>query len=139
MTGTAAWVHRKTPVRFDADHEVPVLALHAHDELVAGDAGVVDQDLQAAELGGDVLYGLLDAFFVGDVHLEAGGLATGGGNFFDHGGQLVFHDVGHGDRGAGLGQRQGNGAADALRRAGDERNPTFYSRHSCPPKFAGNT
>ncbi len=29
---------------------VPVGALHAHDELVAGDAGVVDQDVDFAEL-----------------------------------------------------------------------------------------
>ena len=32
------------------EHGVPVGALHAHDQLVAGDAGVVNQDVNLAEL-----------------------------------------------------------------------------------------
>ena len=32
----------------DRDHLVPFLVLHAHEEIVAGDAGIVDQDVDAA-------------------------------------------------------------------------------------------
>ena len=38
----------------DRDHLVPLLVLHAHEELVAGDAGIVDEDVELAQrrLGG---------------------------------------------------------------------------------------
>ena len=42
-------------------------ALHAHDELVAGDAGIIHQNIDLAELRRGRLDGGLDLLFVGDV------------------------------------------------------------------------
>jgi hypothetical protein len=64
-------------------HGIPVGALHAHDQLVAGDAGVVDQDVDFAELGDGGFDGFLDLVFVGDVEGEGRGLAAGRGDFGD--------------------------------------------------------
>ncbi len=33
----------------DGDHVVPLLVLHAHEEIVVGDAGIVDEDVDLAE------------------------------------------------------------------------------------------
>ena len=99
---------------------VPVGALHAHDELVAGDAGVVDQDVDLAELGDGGLDGGFDLLFVGDVERKGGGLAAGGGDFGDQFVQLLLIARGGGHGGAVFGEAQGAGASDALRGAGDE-------------------
>ncbi len=42
---------RNSRVQIGVDHRVPLLILHAHEQVVAGDAGVVDQDGRCAELG----------------------------------------------------------------------------------------
>jgi hypothetical protein len=55
---------------------VPVLLGHGHDELVPGDAGVVDENLHGAELGDDRLTGLGDGDGVRDVNLVGLGLET---------------------------------------------------------------
>ena len=47
---SAAWVQWKTPVRLVASTCVPVLRLHAQEQVVAGDAGVVHQVVEAAVL-----------------------------------------------------------------------------------------
>ena len=99
---------------------VPVGALHAHDELVAGDAGVVDQDVDFAELGDDGFDRGFDLLFVGDVESEGGGLAAGGGDFADQFVQFFLIASGYGHGRAVFGEAQGAGASDALRRAGDE-------------------
>ena len=62
---------------------VPVGAFHAHDELVAGDAGIVDQDVDFAELGDDGFDGGFNLLFVGNVESECGCCAAGGGDFGD--------------------------------------------------------
>ena len=62
---------------------VPVGALHAHDQLVAGDAGVVDQDVDFAELGDCGFDCGFNLVFVGYVERECGRLAACGGDFVD--------------------------------------------------------
>ena len=75
---------------------VPVGALHAHDELIAGDAGVVDQDIDLAELGDGGLDGGLDLLFVGDIESEGRGFAAGGGDFGDQFVELFLIASGYG-------------------------------------------
>src|SRR5262249_55192923 len=46
---------------------IPVRALHAHDELIARDAGIVDENVDFTELVGCSFDGVLDLFLVGDI------------------------------------------------------------------------
>ena len=52
------------------EHAVPVLALHAHQQLVAGDAGVVHEDVDAAVLREDLAERRLGGRRVGHVHQD---------------------------------------------------------------------
>ena len=61
---------QKRPGEVDGQHQVPVGALHAHHQRVAGDAGVVDQDLDLAEALEDGFGPGLDGFLVGDIEPE---------------------------------------------------------------------
>src|SRR5271170_262905 len=100
---------------------VPVSALHAHDELVAGDAGVIDQDVDLAELADGGLDGGLDLPFVGDVEGKGRGLAACGGDLVHQIIQLVLITRGYGYCCAGAREFQCAGSSDALRCSGDER------------------
>ena len=101
------------------DHVVPVLVGHRHDELVAGDAGVVDEDLDGAELGVDLLAGLGDRGGVGDVDLEGLGLLALGEDIVGdlHAG-VGLRDAKHGV--AVGGETFRDGLADAATGSGDE-------------------
>ena len=55
------------------EHRVPVAALHSHDELVAGDARVVDENVDFAKLGNDGLEHRLKLLFI----FYIGGESTG--------------------------------------------------------------
>jgi len=62
------------------DDGIPLALFHLREELVAGDTGVVHQDVDRADFGGDLLDGRLALLIVGDVEavqrdLEAFGLA----------------------------------------------------------------
>jgi hypothetical protein len=46
----AARARRKAAYEVDADHRVPLLVLHPHGEIVAGYAGIVDEDVEPAQL-----------------------------------------------------------------------------------------
>ncbi len=98
---------------------VPVGALHAHDELVARDAGIVDEDVDLAEAGDRRFDGGLHLVFVGDVHGEGGGFAAGGadrgGEFF----QLLLIARRYGNAGSLTREVERAGVADALRGSGD--------------------
>ncbi len=92
--------------------------------MVAGDAGVVDEDVDFAELGDGGFHGGLDLLFVGDVESEGYRLAAGGGDFADQFVQFFLIARGYGYGGAVFGEAQGAGAAYALRGSGDQRNPS---------------
>ena len=51
----------------DVDHRVPLLVLHADDHVVAGDAGIVDQDVQPTPQLDDLVDHLVDAVAMGHV------------------------------------------------------------------------
>jgi hypothetical protein len=48
-------------------HDVPVFRRHAHAEAVAGQAGVIYQDIDAREVGEDLLRERFDCAVVGDI------------------------------------------------------------------------
>ena len=59
----------KQAAEIGVDHLVPLLRRHLVHGGVAGDAGIVDQDLDRAELGFDLLDARFAGFEVGDVEL----------------------------------------------------------------------
>ena len=63
-------------------HGLPIAFLHAHEEAVAGNAGVVDQDVDGAELFLYGVYHIGNGRVVGDVALHCDGFAA---LFFDEG------------------------------------------------------
>ena len=75
---------------------VPVVALHAQGEDVAGDAGVVDEDFDAAEVFDDGLGAGFDGLFAGDVEGKRVGGAADGCDFFGQGGELFNRAGGKG-------------------------------------------
>ena len=116
--GTADTKHR---LEIGVEHGVPVVVLHAHGQLVARDAGVVHQHMQAALALDDAVDQRLDRCGVGHVEVgtpaarirrqrlaDARGAFVGGGRTDD----LV----------AACGQLQRNGGANAARGAGDQRD-----------------
>src|SRR5690606_17257419 len=100
------------------DDRRPVLVLHAHEQVVAGDAGVVDQDADRAEFLGDVGQHGIQRGTIGDVQratvaaLRGQALADGGGTGIG-GGRAD-------DRGALGGQQVGDGGTDTAACAGDQ-------------------
>ena len=93
------------------------------DRAADGDAGIVDENVEPAEILGDVLHQLLDFGRRGLVGLEGAGFDALGLQFRDDGFGLVGGgDVADGDIGAFIGERAGAGRADAARTAGDEGN-----------------
>ncbi|MOA07808.1 hypothetical protein D3C78_1275310 [compost metagenome] len=115
----------------DIDHRLNVGHLHLGERLVAQDAGVVDQDVDATEGFYRLFDHGLDLLVVGHVGTVGDGRATGLADFFDHsqGGvgraagavaataEVVDHHLG-----ATGGQVQGVNAAQAVAGAGDDGN-----------------
>ncbi len=129
MPFTAARDRRNAAVRLTAMHRLPLLVLHAQEEVVAGDAGVVDQDVEAAHRGLGRRHQRLDRILVGQVrrdHVDAlAELAR----------QRVERRAARArerDRRALGVQRARDGAADAAGRAGDERLAAVRSNMACP-------
>ena len=104
----------KGPGEVGGEDVVPVLALHAEGEDVAGDAGVVDEDVNAAEVDNDRFGTLFDGVFAGDVEREGVGGASGCGDLSGYFGELVGVPGGERDGGSGGGEAEGAGAANSL-------------------------
>ena len=81
-------------------HRIPVGALHPHDQPVAGDARVVDQNIDLAEFFDDRLHPCFDLVFIGHIQLESCSFAASGTDFFYYLGQLVLITRGDGHLGA---------------------------------------
>src|SRR5665213_1370231 len=107
------------------DHLAPLLGRHAVQHVVAGDTGVVDQDLDRAEIGLDLLHAGRAGREVGNVELERGDACLRGERL----GRVVIAGVIRRHLVAGAGQRLGDGAADAAR-------PARHDRHPCHARFS---
>ena len=102
----------------DVEHRLPILVAHAHRETVAGDAGIVDEDVELAERGlalADEALGFVGSGKIGGEDVAA---------FAELGGQRRARRL---RVPASITvapwrvQRAGDRAADAARRTGDER------------------
>ncbi len=123
----------------DRLHLLPVgegVVLDRVDDL---DAGVGDQDIDAAKRLGHRLGGAVDRVLVGHIHRHGDGAPAGG---FDIGGGLLRSleiQVGDGDRRALLGQQVSNGLADAAGGAGHDGGFSLelHGRFSCLDGWPG--
>src|SRR5690242_972666 len=99
---------------------VPLLVLHAHEQVVAGDAGVVDEDPGRAVARIDVLEQRVDRDPV--AYVEAHAFAAALAQMLTDGGRAFVGGCGPDDARTGARECIGDRAADAARGAGDERN-----------------
>src|SRR5262249_4269265 len=60
----------KCAIQINVEHEVPVGGFHTHGQAVAGDAGVVHQDVDAGLVAQRLREGFLDALRIGDVEVD---------------------------------------------------------------------
>jgi hypothetical protein len=113
---------------------IPIVLAHLVDEVVAGDAGIVDEDVDRAEPQGHLLDHALDLVGDGDIGLDADRLDPRARRDASRGrlggGQI---EIAQRHRGAVLGQALGGRLADAARAAGDEGDPPL--RPSCHGAF----
>src|SRR5438067_1994849 len=63
------------------EHGVPIRTLHAHDKLIAGDTGIVYQDVDLAESVECSFEPCFDLVFLSDVHCDTRGLSAGSSYF----------------------------------------------------------
>ena len=111
----------------DRDDLIPLLVLHAHEEIVAGDAGIVDQDVDA---GSCRRFRRLGQTFDGCDIGKIGGRDEGARTQFRfYGFQGLGASAGEDHRRALGMQRLGDGAADAAGGAGDKRGLTCQIKH----------
>jgi hypothetical protein len=106
------------PAQVGLDDLLPVLVAHARDQRVPRRAGVVDEDVEVAQLGLDPLDQRLGLGRVADV--RAGGDPADLGS--DRLGGILAGAVVDGDLRPAPGQLARDGSADAARPAGDERD-----------------
>ena len=108
--------------------------LHAGDERIPQDAGIVDQDVEPAELGDSLQHNAFRAAPGRDVLGASDGGAAGGNDLFHHVARraavgaiagVVAAEVVDDDLGPFPGEQQCVFAPDATARAGDHRNPAF--------------
>ena len=118
---------REAGAQVDVDHRVELLERHLLQPRVAGDAGVVDQHVDAAELrldGGDHR---VDRLAVGDVDREARRLRARLAALRDRGVHRLGLHVADDDDGAFAGELECCCQADALGSAGDDRDLVLES------------
>ena len=113
----------------DVDHAVELLQRHFLQARVLGDAGVVDQHVDAAEFFLDAGDHGIDHFALRHVHLIARRRGAERLALLDDLVHSTLFDVADDDDGAFLGEFQRGGQTDALGGAGDDGNLVFESFH----------
>ena len=88
------------------------------DRLTGDDAGIVDEDIDLA----DLLRGAVDELAVSDINLVGVALAAESNDFILHLIEAVLVDVPKNELGAKAGELEGHEAADAAAAASDEDN-----------------
>jgi len=109
-------------LQVDGNHGVPLLLAHAEHQAVLGDAGVVDQNVDGAELLLHLRHHLLRLLEVSSVRGIALGLHAQGGNLVL--GLSIHFQIGERDVSAFSGELQGNGLANAACCASNQRSLT---------------
>ena len=104
------------------EHRVPLLDGDGVERGGLEDSGVVDEDVEASEVGGNGVDGVADAFRRAEVARVTSGADAVGAEFGD--GALGFglgFAIGDGDVGSAGGEGEGERFADSFRRAGNQR------------------
>ncbi len=91
-----------------------------------GDAGIVDDDIEPAEMRGDVIDDLDDVIRPGNVERPGSCRATTICDFTHYRLRAVSAEVGNGDVGALSRENMRGGAAHAAGGAGDENGEAFH-------------
>ena len=126
----------------DAEHRVELVLLHLHEHAVAREAGVVERDVEVAELGDRAAHERLALLPVGDVAEVRDRLAARGLDLRDHlagrvlvgaaavalGAEVVDHD-----RGAVPRELDRLDAAEAAPCSGDDRHLAVQDSHLSSP------
>ena len=68
--------HQESTTQVLLDHEVEVLCTHAKHQIIAGDACVVDEHVDATEALERTLYEALDGLLIGYIRLDGEGIDT---------------------------------------------------------------
>ena len=119
--GCAALAIRKGRASVGGEHRVPLLDGDVFERLGFEDAGVVDEEVELAELFDDRGDGLLDALGVAQIAADGQRVDVVGGERADGLFRLGLRaEVGDGDVRSAFGQGEGDGTADTLGRSGDE-------------------
>jgi hypothetical protein len=135
------------PVRREADscHQLPDARLERRGDLLAcarvaaGDAGVVDEDVEAPGFARDLREHRAHRAAVGDVGLDGARVPARGAHRGDGlAGTIELHVV-HDDTRALFGEQERDGSADAGAAAGDERNAIGQSHEGLPGPEAKTT
>ena len=132
MPFTAARARRKVDGQVDVEHLLPVLVLQRNEQVVLGDAGVGDQDVELAQRLLGVRDQRLDRILVGEIAGQHRRAAELGGERLEH----LAARAGHRDLRALRVQRARDRAADAAGRAGDERGLAGQIEHAAPLRAA---
>ena len=122
--------HKRTLKGFDevegsfeigVENGVPIFAFHAHEEAVARDAGVVDEDVNATEVFEDLLSCFLNCVVVSDVEsVEAGAVGELGIDCLGRRAAAGFVSANDGDFGSFTSEGMGDGFADAATGSSDD-------------------
>ncbi len=113
-------VRLKRALEIGVDHRVPVFALHAHEQAVARDAGIVDQNIDMLESRRDFFHRGICGSGIGDIQRERLGHSAGGANRLQRFLERLFAPRHRGNCRAFRRQRQRNRLAQATARAGDQ-------------------
>ncbi len=95
----------------------PVVGLHAHGQAIAGDSGVVDQDIETAEFFEDLLEAAFHLLRIGYIHLYGKRRASGCGDIGNERGKSFFVARSNSHFCTHRGKCKRRVATDALRRA----------------------
>src|SRR5262245_31077374 len=111
------------------DLAAPFVGRGVGEALADDEAGVVDEDIEAAELGCCAIDHVLDLPEVGDVGFAGDGPTAPGLDLFHDGPSTVTRGVVVDRHGRALGcERKGDRAAHVAGRAGHERDPALKSQ-----------
>ena len=58
----------ESPLEIGIQHYVPVFFFHSHEQTISRDSGIVDKNVDATEIGNDLLAQFLNGLVIGHIH-----------------------------------------------------------------------
>lgn len=124
---------QKEPAQIDGDDPIPFVVTGVHQQLIAGNSGVVDQDIDAAECANGLVDQPVHVGCEGNIAVDKSGIPASCGHHLSNLCSARIVDVGNRDVCTGSCEALGDGAADALGRArynSDLPGKWFHARFS---------